>query len=148
MEDAIFARMTQDVQNTNQLALEVGELRWNRRSSLLSKIYGDAGNIALSYVKASPVTIRFEVRSRHMNRRMYECFIKYGDQYVDIRAILGYYCECANGLRTVGCCSHVASMVYYLSQARYLSQIIRPAQILGLIFEHEGLERVIADDSA
>ncbi|KAJ8683762.1 hypothetical protein QAD02_019554 [Eretmocerus hayati] len=183
MEDAIFVRMTQDVHNSNQLALEVEEKRWNRRSSLLLKvtsndiqdfpemtendlkilftgsyqlsqavsylaeIYDDDGNIALSYVKESPDTIKFEVRSRHINRKMYKCFVKYDSRCVGIRGIVGYCCECANGLRTIGCCSHVASIIYYLSHARYLSQIIRPAEILSRIFEHEGVEPVIADDS-
>ncbi|KAJ8678250.1 hypothetical protein QAD02_014037 [Eretmocerus hayati] len=110
-------------------------------------MYGDDGNIALSHVKDSPDRIRFRVRSRHVNREMYECFVEYGDRYVDICAILGYCCECANGLRTVGCCSHVANIVYYPSHAKYLSQIMRSAQILGLIFEHEGLEPIEPEDS-
>lgn len=33
-------------------------------------------------------------------------------------AIVGYYCSCLVGKRTVGCCVHVMCIVWYLSWAR------------------------------
>lgn len=32
--------------------------------------------------------------------------------------IPGWYCECKVGPRTVGCCAHVASVLWYLGYAR------------------------------
>ncbi|GBP69737.1 hypothetical protein EVAR_48764_1 [Eumeta japonica] len=46
----------------------------------------------------------------------------------DYNSILRYCCDCPNGERTVGCCSHVAAIIYYLSYGRYLSRIVRPAE--------------------
>ncbi|KAJ8685642.1 hypothetical protein QAD02_021435 [Eretmocerus hayati] len=175
--------MTREIQDINELAEEVERKRWNRRSSLLTKvtsaetvdslemtesdlkvlftgsyqlsqaisylaeIYDDDGNIALSYVKESPEVVRFEVRSRHINRKAYKCFIKYSSQGYGLDAIKGHCCECANGLRTIGCCSHAASIIYYLSHARYLSKVVKPAEILSRIFDYEGIEPIIAEDS-
>lgn len=62
-------------------------------------------------------------------------------------AIKGYYCDCANGLRTIGSCSHIAALVYYLSYGRYLSQMIRPAEILTNMFAIENVCPVIDEDS-
>lgn len=36
-------------------------------------------------------------------------------------AISGYYCSCKVGERTLGCCSHVTSVVRYLGHDRHLS---------------------------
>ncbi|KYN12693.1 hypothetical protein ALC57_15133 [Trachymyrmex cornetzi] len=49
--------------------------------------------------------------------------------------VIHYACECANGRRTIGCCSHIAAIIYYLSYARYLSKIFKPAEILSDIFK-------------
>ena len=59
------------------------------------------------------------------------------------------YCyECANGNRTVGCCSHVlAETIYYLSRARYLSKIVRPAELLSKLFLPEQITPVINENS-
>ncbi len=58
-----------------------------------------------------------------------------------------YCCECANGKRTIGCCSHVESVIYYLSHARYLAKIIRPAEILSKLFGVDQVVPVINEDS-
>ncbi|CAF0897886.1 unnamed protein product [Brachionus calyciflorus] len=48
--------------------------------------------------------------------------------------INGWYCTCKNGKRTVGCCSHVSSVIYYFGYARYLENIPKPASFLSDIF--------------
>lgn len=68
---------------------------------------------------------------------------------MDISGIKRYCCECANGNRTVGCCSHVAAIIYYLSHARYLSEIVRPAEHLTIsaIFQQDEIVPTINEDS-
>ena len=51
-------------------------------------------------------------------------------------------CTCKSGKRTVGCCSHVASIIYYLSNARYNSSI-RNNNLLDKIFTEP-----VCDDSS
>lgn len=55
------------------------------------------------------------IQSRHTSAKKYRCWIKYNNQ-----KILGYYCECKVGARVVGCCSHIASIISYLSYFKYL----------------------------
>ena len=39
--------------------------------------------------------------------------------------------ECANGKRTVGCCSYINAIVYYLSHAKCLYQDFKQVEILS-----------------
>lgn len=103
--------------------------------------------IKLQYLKINEKIIKIHVRSRHINKKTYKCYIEYEPNYNSIEGILRYVCDCANGLRTIGCCSHVASIIYYLSHARYLAKIVRPAEILTNIFTSEDIDPVIEEDS-
>ncbi|CAM4848298.1 unnamed protein product, partial [Rotaria magnacalcarata] len=40
--------------------------------------------------------------------------------------ITGWYCTCPNGSRVVGCCAHIASIIYYLSFGRYNPKELQP----------------------
>ena len=66
---------------------------------------------------------------------------------VGYTGILRYCCDCANGRRTIGCCSHVAAVIYYMSHARYLARIVRHAEILSTLFQYEEENPVINDDN-
>ena len=52
-----------------------------------------------------------------------------------------------NGRKTVGCCSHIAVIIYYLSHARYLLKIVRPAEILSKLITQNNMNPVIKEDS-
>lgn len=47
--------------------------------------------------------------------------------------IAGYYCNCLVGNRTVGCCAHVMTILWYLSWARFRT-VEPPAPFLDDIF--------------
>ena len=67
------------------------------------------------------------IQSRHSNAKKYYLFIKYkimtdGDKRENIEALendacenLQWACSCFSGLRTVGCCVNVATVVIFLS---------------------------------
>jgi hypothetical protein len=60
--------------------------------------------------------LRCTIQSRHSNATKYKAWIQYslsGDP------IVAWYCTCPAGAITVGCCSHVVSVVWYLSYARH-----------------------------
>ena len=107
----------------------------------------EENNINLRCVKERKNIIKFEVRSRHINSKTYRCYIDYAPNSIGYSGIKRYCCECANGNRTVECCSHIAAIIYYLSHARYLSKIVRPAEILSKIFSSEHVTPVINEDS-
>lgn len=107
----------------------------------------DEGNLLLSYLIAKPGIVRFEVKSRHINRKTYKCYIHYDSSIAGISSIKGYCCNCPNGLRTVGCCSHVAALIYHLANGRYRSKIIRPAETLTTLFDIDNVCPVVNEDS-
>ncbi|KAF9405819.1 hypothetical protein HW555_013601, partial [Spodoptera exigua] len=70
---------------------------------------------------SQPSIIRGRIKSRHIgiNRRL-----------EGRSAIVGYYCHCPVGTRTVGCCSHVMSILWYMGYARHQESISAPATFL------------------
>ena len=46
-------------------------------------------------------------------------------KYIPGETISKWICSCMSGTRTCGCCSHVASFIYYLSYARYLPEPLK-----------------------
>lgn len=51
-------------------------------------------------------------------------------------AIQQYYCNCIVGKRTVGCCAHVMTVIWYISWARFEQNITPPAQFLDDVLSH------------
>lgn len=45
-------------------------------------------------------------------------------------ALAGYCCNCLVGRRTVGCCAHIMSVVWFLSWARHRVEVEPPASFL------------------
>ena len=72
---------------------------------------------------------------------------EYKPNSIGYASIQRYCCECPNGKRTVGCCSHVAAVIYYLSNGRYESKIIRPAEILSKLYINNNIVPCINQDS-
>lgn len=73
-----------------------------------------------------PGLMRFETYSRFSRGTRHKTWIQFPeawevDEVVDLEAqpITGYYCDCKSGARTVGCCSHVAAVLWYLGYARH-----------------------------
>ena len=55
-----------------------------------------------------------------------------------VDSVSGYSCSCPNGLRTVGCCAHVATVLWYLGFGRHQSEILIPADFLNNVCEEIG----------
>ncbi|CAH2101249.1 unnamed protein product [Euphydryas editha] len=111
--------------------------------SYLAEIMDDQNNLSVQYVKSAPNIIKAKVKSRHINRKVYRIYIHYISEGNDYNSIFRYCCDCPNGERTVGCCSHVAAIIYYLSYGRYLSKIVRPAEVLTKLFATQSVPIVI-----
>ena len=127
--------------------LFTGTYQYTQSISYLAELLDEQDNIKVQYVRGSDSIVRFNVRSRHINAKTYKCYIEYEANSIGPSGIKRYCCECANGRRTLGCCSHVAAIIYYLSYARYLSKILKPAEILSKIFISEQVVPVINEDS-
>ena len=86
-----------------------------------------------------------KIQSRHVSNKEYKIFIKYDPNSSGIDSITGHYCTCKAGLRTLGCCAHVAAVILYLGHLRYNSAQFHPARKIQNLF-CDG-KAVIPDDS-
>jgi len=66
-----------------------------------------------------------------------------GEHYESIKM---YMCQCKSGLRTVGICSHISSLVWYLGHGRYLDSIQSSTEPLENIFNNEEIDDSEDDD--
>ena len=127
--------------------LFTGSYQLSQAVSYLAEMMNEDGSLNLQFVKDATNILKIQVQSRHVSRKLYRCFVEYEPNSVGVSGIKRYACECANGRRTVGCCSHIATVVYYLSHARYLSKIVKPAEILSDLFTTQNIHPVIDDNS-
>ena len=94
--------------------LFTGSYQLKQAVSYVAEMMDDYNKIQISCIKETPNILKSEVRSRHTNPKLYKCFIEYQPNSIGPSGITRYCCDCANGNRTVGCCSHVAAVIYYL----------------------------------
>lgn len=83
-----------------------------------------------------PGFMRVRIFSRFRNATKYQLWIAYQphdaeNEVVDIHGeeevILGYYCTCKSGTRTLGTCAHVASVLWYVGYAQHQQNIKYPS---------------------
>jgi hypothetical protein len=65
----------------------------------------------------------------------YGVVIAYKPDIKDIASIYSWTCTCKVGKRNVGYCSHVATIVFYLSFSMYQKDLKKPGMHLNRIFE-------------
>jgi hypothetical protein len=123
----------------------------SQATSYLAEILNaETNTLQVQFLKtstASNALVKFEVQSRNVQRHWYRCYIQYQPNNNTVKGIVGYYCECGNGARTVGSCSHIATLIYYLSNLRFAARIVKPAEVLTRLFHHESVDSVIPNDS-
>lgn len=65
--------------------------------------------------------LRARIQSRYSKNATHDVWIEYSPSDKENR-IVRYYCTCKVGARTFGCCSHIASILWYLGYRRHLSK--------------------------
>ena len=119
--------------------LFTGIYQLSQAVSYLGGMINEDGQIRLEYVKVLSDVLKLQVQPRHISKKSYGCFVKYEPNTIGISELLEYTCDYANGSRTVGCCSHIAIIVYYLAHAKYLSKILKPAKILSKMIQQNSI---------
>ncbi|CAF4651087.1 unnamed protein product [Rotaria sp. Silwood2] len=102
----------------NDLTLGTFQLKQAKRYAI--EHLSNDGSFDIKVAKQRDDLVRAQIQSRHKNSILYDVWIQY-----DQKEILGWYCRCPNGCRVVGCCSHIASVIWYLSFARYHPEALR-----------------------
>jgi len=62
--------------------------------------------------------LRILMQSRHTTSKQYQLWIQYETEGFD--PIKGWYCQCKNRAGVIGCCAHIASVLWYLGYFRHL----------------------------
>lgn len=85
-------------------------------------------------LREDPFILRFRIFSRYRNATKYQLWIVYAlnNEYEDNPddPIVGYYCTCKSGARTLGSCAHIASVLWFLGYARHEQNIRYPSMSL------------------
>ena len=77
--------------------------------------------------------VRGKIQSRHISHKTYFVYILLDRSQIGREAIIHYCCNCIVGRRTIGCCAHIMTIIWYLSYARYEGNIAPLAQFLDSI---------------
>ena len=81
--------------------------------SYLGELLGDNNELNLEFHKEKNNLVRIKMKSRHKTSKTYRIYIEYTPNGTGLEGIKRYVCECPNGLRTVGCCSHIATVLFF-----------------------------------
>ncbi|XP_063829743.1 uncharacterized protein LOC135080779 [Ostrinia nubilalis] len=74
--------------------------------------------------------LRGKIHSRHISHKTYFVYVLVDGSEIGTYAIKQYCCNCVVGRRTIGCCAHVMTIIWYLSWARFQENLNPPAQFL------------------
>lgn len=69
-----------------------------------------------------PHLIRVQFQSRHSKTKTYNTTVRF-DSHAQ-QSIEGWYCTCSTGPRKIGCCTHIAALLWHLGVNR--AQISEP----------------------
>lgn len=105
-----FPRLT--FEELKELTLGVYQLK--QASSYTTEHFNDDGMYELYSYKESADILRVKIQSWHTSSKIYSLWIQYHRT-----GVLGWYCQCKVGARTVGCCAHIASVIWYLAYQRH-----------------------------
>ncbi|CAF2050509.1 unnamed protein product [Rotaria magnacalcarata] len=108
-----FPKMT--FNELQDLTLGIYQLKQAR--SYIAEHISSHGSFIVKVTSERRDLLRVEIQSRHKKNTKYDVYVQY-----DNRSISGWYCTCINGCRVVGCCAHVATIIYYLAYARHNRQ--------------------------
>lgn len=102
-----FPRLTWD--ELRQLTLGIYQIKESQ--SYTQEHLDEQGMYSLYIHREDNSVIRIQIRSRHKSSKTYNIWIKTRPRH---NTNIEWYCQCKVGARVVGCCAHVASVLWYL----------------------------------
>lgn len=104
-----FPKMTED----DIRALTFGIYQVRQAASYIDE-YMHGTTSQIYFRKSMSDLIHARIQSRHTSAKQYDIWVEH-----DRKTVTGWYCQCPIGSRTVGTCSHVASVIWFLAYARH-----------------------------
>ena len=115
-----FPRLTLD--ELRYITLGVYQLK--QAKSYTEEHLSDDGMYFFMVHKHERNILRVQIQSRHTSSKVYNLWIETNARP---NPISGWYCQRKSGARVVGCCAHIASVLWYLGYSRYHQETPRPA---------------------
>lgn len=99
-------------------SLTLGVYQIKQAKSYSKDHLNEDGDYEFEMIKLDSSIIKVKMNSRHASQTIYSVFIEY-DKSDKKDPIKSWYCDCKVGARTVGCCSHIASVIWYFGLEVY-----------------------------
>ncbi|XP_061179571.1 uncharacterized protein LOC133188208 [Saccostrea echinata] len=111
MED--FPRLSEDALRN----ITVGVYQLKQAKAYTIEHISPEGKYELFVHKQDDGLLKAKLQSRHSSSKTYILWISYDSEKRN--PITGWYCQCKSGARTLGCCAHIAAVLWYLSFQRH-----------------------------
>ena len=85
-------------------------------------LYENDEKFALELSPSDDNLLRCRLQSRHSNNTKYFLCVRFDENDKDDQ-IKDHYCQCKSGTRMVGCCGHIAIILWYLGYVRHFGWI-------------------------
>lgn len=82
-----------------------------------------------------PLLLLMQLKSRFISQKVYQVLVLFDIKGIGHQSVLQYCCSCKVGNRTVGCCSHVMSLLFYISYSPNFADIKEFSSHLKNVFE-------------
>lgn len=111
----------------------------------------EMGDFFIQIHQENPGLIKCKIQSRHVAAKVYHVWVEYipelDGQDPPEDPVTGWYCQCRAGARTVGCCSHITSILLYLGVTRHDAEYKPPATLGTSIIDARDLPQSDDDDT-
>ncbi|CAF1224912.1 unnamed protein product [Rotaria sordida] len=94
--------------------ITMGIFQIKQASSYANEHIDEAGHYEVWLSTEKKNLLLASIQSKNSNRKQYYAIIQY-----DSTTVKEWCCQCPNGNRTIGCCSHICSIIWYLGLARH-----------------------------
>lgn len=98
--------------------ITLGVYQLKQAASYTKEHLTDCGLYELFVHKEQSNILKVKIQSRHVRSTIHTLWLQF-DSSNKQEPIQGWYCTCKAGARVVGCCSHIASVIWYLGYERY-----------------------------
>jgi len=112
--------------------LTLGVYQTSLAAGYTSLHLNDSSSYEIFLHKENPTLLRAKIESRYTQGKAHQLWISYEAHGTDFKSVTGHYCTCKAGSRVVGCCSHIASVIWYFGCARHSNNLTLPSKSLAM----------------
>ena len=87
---------------------------YRQANSYIREHIDETGQYTIDVSNVESDLIHCRIQSRHTSSTLYNLWIRFTTS-----AVTSWYCQCKSGARTLGCCAHICSVIWYLGFYRH-----------------------------